>query len=124
MKKYKDKDGAYLVVWSHSIPRIGSAYCLQWMFPDDEGGLFGECEYDEPVEKAGYDACLKMIAELEPKQLAGRKPWFWFERLSDAKSALALTNATMLAAQENKEWPEWASTAVANGWKAPKGWKP
>ena len=124
MKKYKGECGEVLSVESAKVDGVGSVYCLQWIFPDDEGGFLGEYEYDIPCEKAGYDACLKMIADLEPKQLAGSKPWFWFERLSDAKSALALVNATMISVQEDKVWPEWALTAAANGWKAPKGWKP
>lgn len=124
MEKYITKDEAYLEVSFQRTYTVGDVYCLQWFFPEEEGGFLGEFVPDDLEEKAGYEACLKVIVELEPKQLAGTKPHFWFERLRDAKSALLLVNSAMMSAKENKTWPDWALIAVANGWKVPKGWKP
>lgn len=54
---------------------------------------------------------------------------YLFEKESDAKKLKAAMNRVLkLAKQEfdGKEvtLPEWAKTALAAGWKMPKGWKP
>lgn len=46
---------------------------------------------------------------------------FVFESERDARRALRAARAAVKA---GKVWPEWATTAVANGWSPPKGWKP
>ena len=120
-KKYKDADGYFL-----KIIDSYEGYALQWDNKEDGGGLLGDCDYplEDVCEKAGLEAVLKMAQSLEKKGLAGVEPVIWFENLSDAKHALSLANEVMLLKQEDKKWPEWALTAISNGWGPPKGWKP
>ena len=47
-----------------------------------------------------------------------------WESESAATKARAAARAAVKRANSEKPMPEWAETALANGWKAPKGWKP
>lgn len=49
---------------------------------------------------------------------------FLWERRSDAAAALKLIKAGVAARKANRPMPDWAVQALANGWKAPKGWTP
>jgi len=47
-----------------------------------------------------------------------------WETRADATKALRAANAALKVAQSNVPLPEWAKSALAAGWKMPKGWQP
>ena len=47
----------------------------------------------------------------------------WQGRAS-ARAALRCAKAVLAQLRRDAPWPEWAVTAQAAGWKAPKGWRP
>jgi hypothetical protein len=48
---------------------------------------------------------------------------FYWHREKDADTARKVAN-TAYKHPTNRPWPEWATTALAAGWRAPKGWNP
>jgi len=50
--------------------------------------------------------------------------WEWENHVA-AKAAFRVAKAALKNYRNGTGvWPEWARTALANGWKAPEGWKP
>lgn len=45
---------------------------------------------------------------------------FYFETETQAKAAIKWAN---IALRQERDLPEWAATALEQGWKPPKGWK-
>jgi len=106
-------------------------YRLQWYIAeyDDYGSIVGEGSPPEFVERDSDDEdalvnweCWKSH-EVAAKSKGVQKDsgGFYWESKSLAQAALKLINAELKA---DRPLPEWAKTAIANGWKAPKGWKP
>jgi len=48
----------------------------------------------------------------------------FFMNHETAKSALQYVKSNMKVLLNDVPWPEWATTAIAHGWKAPKRWRP
>jgi hypothetical protein len=104
-------------------------YRLSWYLPeeDDIGGSVGDASYTE-VDLKALDAsdvdCA--IAYLALAKLAGIQRdvnGFFWETHAAAQTALRVVK-TAITAGADRPLPDWARSALAAGWKAPKGWKP
>jgi len=107
--------------------RLG-VWRITWFLAEDGdlGASLGEQEYTQAsLEKADPAERDHVLATLTAKKTAGvkRDGTYYWESESAATKALRLINAT-LKADDGAPWPEWAIKAKAEGWKAPKGWKP
>ncbi len=94
----------------------GSCY-LAWIIDGDEGSAVGpELAFDE--ESKAINAALAPLADETTSRA------FLFMTKAKAKEALRTARAVIRSHKAAKPWPEWAITASAQGWKAPKGWAP
>lgn len=118
---------AYLVVDDHESRNW--KYRLTWYIPEDEdvGGSLGDMEYSESqlATSTSEDRdCI--VAYLAAKSTEGAHRdtmgLFW-ETEAKARAALRVVKAA-LKADGGPPMPEWALKAIAEGWKAPKGWRP
>lgn len=109
----------------------GYRYRLVWHFPDEgeDGGILGEggkapkrLERSRNYEQRATFALDRAIDALEVTERDDCG--FWFESQSAARRALAVANAVIKSVASSTPWPEWAIKAKAEGWRAPKGWKP
>lgn len=98
---------------------------IQWAFPDGElGGYLGQDKNDgsedPPEDKDAWDhwAASKAVMGLPGADRDGTST-FW-ETEAAARVALRLAKAAL---KQVKPLPDWAKTALAEGWKPPKGWK-
>jgi hypothetical protein len=106
-------------------------YGLAWFDEDGEGLRFGDSRQIETASTPpandpdmaehwhAYKAALKT-----PGCLVDHRGVLTWESISQAKVARAAARAAVKLAHADKPMPAWAETALANGWKAPKGWKP
>jgi len=104
-------------------------FYLQWEVELDDGEIdLGAtlCENKndglgkQPTDRGDWEhwmAC-KTVRELPNFQRDDRGAYF--ESQAEAKNALAIVK---LALKQDRPMPQWAKTALAEGWKAPKGWK-
>jgi hypothetical protein len=125
------------------VDEIGGEWRIAWFLEEDGdyGSVLGEHTYKQADLDAAKDtedrediAATLAVQALKPERSgpnshAGYSGAFYWESQAAAKKALAVANAAIkadkLRAEKNHVgWPEWALTALANGWKAPKGWKP
>jgi len=100
-------------------------YRIQWAFPDGElGGYLGQDKNDgsedPPEDRDAWDhwAASKAVMGL-PGSDRDDTSTFW-ETEAGARVALRLAKAAL---KQVKPLPDWAKTALAEGWKPPKGWK-
>lgn len=112
----------------------GHDYRISWYLEEEQeiGGSLGDGakKYtDKQIEadiKEGGDAhhqiATNAVAGTKNAQHDSRG--YYWESRADAKAALAAALAAIKVAESKVSWPTWAETALANGWKAPKGWKP
>lgn len=99
-----------VVIETHSDFKIG------WVHSEDgEGLVLGPDDVDEPDTRAA-------IAAVRGTESWVRDGEFRWETVAGAKAALRL--AKMAIKNRERPLPEWAKTALAAGWKAPRGWKP
>lgn len=105
-------------------------YQLQWwLAEDDDMGLtIGELrESDlgpEPQDREEWENWVAHRIAAESDDVLSRQDGEAF--LWDSQRAVKAALAQIKLAWKTKvrELPEWAKTALAAGWKAPKGWKP
>ena len=114
-----------LIVFAASSSR----FYLQWEVELEDGDIdLGATLCEDPKEGTGnpptergnwehWMAC-KVVRELPDIIIDSRGAVF--ESESAAKRALAKIK---VAWKQDREMPEWAKTALENGWKPPKGWK-
>lgn len=106
--------------------RLG--WSIIWVIDGDIGGTLGEDIYtDQQLAKAKFDdwehiAATIAVSKTEGVERLGSHGYYW-ETKGDAMKALRAAKAA-IKDKSKKPWPEWATKAVANGWKPPKGWKP
>lgn len=115
-------------------------YYLQWYLAaeSDMGGILGQDDCTEAsLLKASGEEWESVATALEARSAASLTNGerckrggsllhdaFVWERRSDAAAALKLIKAGVAARKAQRPMPEWARTAIANGWKPPKGWTP
>jgi len=106
-----------------------SKYRLSWYLPEDQdfGGSVGDSVYTEAdLKTAAADDVDCVVAYLTASKLDGvQKDYngFFWESRSQAQAALRIVKAA-IAAGVDRPIPDWAQKALAEGWRAPKGWKP
>ena len=117
----------------------GFEFRLQWWIPENEdyGATVGESG-KEPVKDADTDlewytaemVAFKLYRAKPDSDTFGldKKGFRWASKSAATKVLAQIKAETRAALQSNKGsekgWPEWATTALSNGWKPPKGWKP
>lgn len=134
-----------------SGPRLGVTsrhayghWYIAWFDEGDEGGELNPHDArsaDEAVrrwrENTSDDslladaehktACRAILDMKDPNREAlavdSHKAFEW-ESEKRAHAAMRVARVAIKMLREKTPWPEWAKTALANGWKAPKGWKP
>ncbi len=125
MRRYKSEDGSYLV-----IDIQDGAHRLAWYLPEeaDVGAYVGERQLnDAPGEtdeerKARWEI---MTADAAAKPFScgvSSSYGYEFETRKQAQLALLAANESLL--NGGAPMPQWATAALAAGWKPPKGWKP
>lgn len=104
-----------LVVYDHhSLFRIG------WWIPEDQevGATLGEdIKVDDLPADDDHAIAVRLILSLEYEV---DNFGFYWESKSAASRVLRLIKDRL----NNKEYPDWAKMALAEGWKPPKNWKP
>jgi len=106
------------------LPRNDFKFRIAWFEDGDEGGALGQDESEELAIRRktakhgsiGPQAARRASAGAESDSCS----LFWSEYHS-ARTALALARTAL---KHERPMPEWAQTALANGWKARRGWKP
>lgn len=117
------------------INEIRGAYYLTWFIvdEDDYGATLGDVEYTREALQKAEAGIMKdpelvemIVLSMMAKELSdGRSAdGYYWDSLSGVKKALAAIKARQKTLTDSRPWPDWALTAVKNGWKAPKGWKP
>lgn len=126
--------------------RLGS--CVVWVEDGEEGAFvgqdhrgYGPADLKRLADKALADRNLDTyeyyVVELAARDLLGRTSGINYEpnpgaytaeTSSAAKKLLQTCRAAKKRAklefEANAPMPEWAKTALDQGWKPPKGWKP
>jgi|GEM_PF-4233254 len=102
-------------------------YALQWIVDDDDGAYVGQsADMSEEVSRKSRDDRETYLAEQAAKSSKAEAEivggiYVW----ESYRAADAVRKAAMLAIKTDAaEMPEWATKALAAGWKPPKGWKP
>lgn len=102
-------------------------FYVQWELDggDDMGAVLGEGGSKDhsgppPTERGNWEhwTATKTLSQLPGVEHDSKG--FFFDSKSAADKARAAAN---LAMKQDRELPDWAKTALAAGWKAPKGWK-
>jgi len=105
----------------------GYKFRIQWQMDDDLGGYLGQDVTDgvgEANPKWDRDEWEHWAASRAVKDFPGVQRdsfGFYWETNKEVRAALTLARAAL---KHDRPMPEWAKTALAAGWKAPKGWKP
>lgn len=121
--KYKDVDGQYLTVLEGD-----DQYRIVWYLPDE--GDYGLVLTNDPVPgpdredtDVAVDACIHFFAG-KRWDMPAPKWAFVFPSARLAAECLRYINAELCAWKAARPLPEWAKTALENGWKPPKSWSP
>lgn len=116
----EDRTGEFVIAW--------------WLAEEDEAGeLLGDRKHDrenlESPDRDAFECAAAYFEGIEAARATGaykrsaRDPWVWDSR-SKAAAALSIIKAGISARRRSRTIPEWAKTAIAHGWKPPKGWAP
>lgn len=112
---------------SIEIENYNGSYYLQWVCDGEEGACIGDTKYsaddlaNADREDRWFIAATIAVAGMSPTPKCKPCYGFQFDTIAEARAALALAKA---AKNHPYPMPEWAAKAIAEGWKAPKGWKP
>lgn len=100
-----------------AIDERGYFFTIGWLDPEDSefGAYLGETLSDP--EHAAATAAVRKVADGRD----GQRRYFW-ESKAHARAALQI--AKLAIANLDRPMPEWAKTALSEGWKPPRGWKP
>jgi regulator of RNase E activity RraB len=106
----------------------GSVFRIGWYIPEDEdfGATLGEdlscIEYYDDTD-LDHVIITKYLMSKKDIEIDGFG-YYWESRSAASKILKELKDYLVVAmASQKKELPEWALTALENGWKPPKGWK-
>lgn len=122
-------DGFKLVVTENNFGQLG--YVLVWLDTEDReyGAKIGErgLLHNPPTDVDDPEWDDKMATYLAGQDYTANYNTlcgFWWERKSEAARCLARIKNEWKIALSKRPWPEWAQTALREGWKPPKGWSP
>lgn len=126
MKKYKSSDGSYLVIEERSIT---NNWYIAWWIPSDGGlGAFVgdslEFEDDATTEEERKERLEMETANAAAKPFSSFTGAYGYEFETEAKARKALAACTLALWSLDIPMPDWATKALEEGWKPPKGWKP
>lgn len=102
--------------------RKGYVFYIGWLcweddYGDEEGLRLGEGTGTEDLDD--HRAAEQAVKDMKDgREESGA--FFWESR---SRAVKALKVAKEAIKNIEKPLPEWAKTAIAEGWKAPKGWK-
>lgn len=74
-----------------------------------------------PEDREEWETVTADLVLQKADYVRGSHRAFTFESMNEARKALKLIKESL---KHDRELPEWAKTAFANGFKAPKNWKP
>ena len=109
-----------------AIIEDGYAYRICWVVDGEEGAWLGDYLYPQH-NPTFHDDNEHRVATEAANQAGGceiENFGLRWESKARAQEALVSARAALKAARSSKPYPEWALTALAAGWKAPKGWVP
>jgi hypothetical protein len=132
-------------VYGFKVVERFSGYCVVWTVNRDEGLEFGSAtkgtSQELELKRKAYEKALsKELAQDEldllreqlevvladhaalPFSSGRRGGHFVFDSRADAKKAIAAARLAIKSLE--RPMPDWATRALAAGWKPPKGWKP
>ncbi len=99
-------------------------YRIQWECDGDLGGYLcqdkkdGKGEPPKAREEWEHWAASRAVRETEGVEVDATGAYWG--TLKEANSALRVAKAAM---KQDRPLPEWATTALSQGWMMPKGWK-
>ena len=111
-----EDQGVYVIAWYLAVDQDIGAY-----LGDDERPEISDIASADPVDRGHRAATL---AAYEVGTERRKHVGFVWETETEARAALRYIKARMASLLSNVPWPEWAVMAKAEGWRAPKGWKP
>lgn len=105
-------------------------YRIEWFIAEtgDEGATLGEVKYSQTQLAAEKDpeTRVHILATITASKSKGVRHdthgYYWDERKHVTQALREIKIA--LKGDKGVPWPDWAVKAAAEGWKAPKGWKP
>lgn len=97
-----------------------SGYYLAWVIDGDQGA---EIATKPPSDDAEAKAIVEAVRPFARQQGKGYSV-FVFDSKASATQALRAARAAVKLTKAATPWPDWAITAAAHGWAAPKTWKP
>lgn len=109
-------------------------YRIQWEIHDEDGvdGVdLGGYLCQDPTDGAGQAPMEReewehwvasgAVRTTEGFNLDSPSAWWdWWESATHARAALRIAKEAL---KQERPMPDWAKTAIAAGWKPPKGWK-
>lgn len=105
----------------------GPGWRISWFIAEDGdiGGCLGQDEDDglgdPPSNRDVWEHWIASKVAREAKTAPVRDyAGFYWETEREAKAVLRQIKEVM---KQDRPLPEWAKTALAEGWKPPKGWK-
>ncbi len=122
MRRYKSEDGSYL-----EIDESDGMCRIAWLVDDDIGAVTGDRVLKDNPNDTDEDrksTWEMMTADNAVRSFAGGKNsgGFYFSTRKQAQLAMLAANESLL--NGGAPMPQWAVSALAAGWKPPKGWKP
>jgi hypothetical protein len=123
VKRYVDEEGQYLIVEG-----MDDGYCIGWWVPEwfELGLIVNNVEYQKPEDedtRIAVQVCHLYFQSCK-FELPASGGDFIFPSEKHAKACLRQINIELNSRKSDTPLPEWAKTALANGWTPPKNWKP
>jgi hypothetical protein len=114
------------------LDRYAEGFVLIWYYPEEGnfGGMLDGEHTEEQLADLTGDEWESVALDVEARFVAAatgatkiRDGLVWPTRRA-AAAALSAIKDRVKARREARPYPEWATQALAAGWKAPKGWTP
>jgi hypothetical protein len=100
------------------------SFFIQWEEDDDLGGYLCQSKTDgmgdPPKDRDEWE---HWVASRAVRSAPGYKQGSFGAYWESEKEARAALRIAKEALKQDRPMPEWATTALAAGWKPPKGWK-
>lgn len=102
-----------------------SCYRISWWLADESeyGADLGETlnagQGEPPPSRDAFECWVANRTVLDLKAARDESGFYW----NTKPEALAVLRQIRVALDQDRPLPEWAKTALAQGWKPPKGWK-
>lgn len=115
-----------------SLDRQAEGYVLIWYLAEegDYGGILDGLCTEAALAKAKGEEWEAIAMDIESAAVANAtgatrsNGYFLWPSRRAAANALKAVKARVAARRSNRPLPEWAATALTEGWSPPKGWAP